>query len=79
MEAAGGKGEARIGVITAASSNAVENGDFYTKQFEKYGAAEAYWIPLHSGHPEGASDPLVILRVRLRSCAGQQLTRDLYP
>ncbi len=63
VEVSGGKNNAKIGIITAASADAVENGDYYANQFMEYGAHEAYWLPIHAGNPEGAYDQLVALRV----------------
>jgi cyanophycinase len=43
---AGGEGRAKIGVITAASSQARENGEHYKETFRRHGAADVQWIAL---------------------------------
>ena len=65
IELAGGKGVAKIGVITAASgspeddreagdpclaSNYQDNGDYYVEAFKQFGAAEAERIPIDIDH-----------------------------
>ncbi len=75
---AGGKGVARIGVITAASipesldpdagtskaSNSVANGTYYADLFRKtYGAADAQWIPIDLDHISNASSQSVVSQV----------------
>lgn len=66
VELCGGRGSAKIGIVTAASEDAIETGAFYKSQFEKFGAKEAYWIPIHQNDPGVAFDPLVALKVRTK-------------
>ncbi|MEV3928428.1 MULTISPECIES: cyanophycinase [unclassified Streptomyces] len=75
IDRAGGKGHARIGVLTAASvpesqdphagdpatcSNSACNGAYYADLFTRHGAADAQWIPVDIEHVAAAdSDRLV--------------------
>ena len=61
---AGGKGVARIGIITAASFTARKDGQFYVDLFLKqYGAADAEWIPIDRFHLENTKSPKVIAQI----------------
>lgn len=75
---AGGRGSARIGVITAASlpesqdpdagtaqaSNARANGLYYANLFKTtYGAADAQWIPIDLDHLGNASSATVVAQI----------------
>lgn len=75
---AGGRGVARIGIITAASipesqdpnagtssaSNARANGLFYANLFKTtYGAADAQWIPIDLDQVSNASSPAVVEQI----------------
>ncbi len=53
-------GTARIGIVTAASSDPADSGEWYVEQFLNYGAAEAYWIPVYVGNEDANSDPEVV-------------------
>lgn len=76
---AGGRGAARIGVITAASlpdsqdpragtpdaSNARDNGAYYARLFQdRYGAAEAVWLPIDLDRVAASADPAVVALTR---------------
>jgi len=61
----GGAGRARIGVITAASSRAAENGAYYQDVFRRHGAADVQWIPI--GQP--GQDSAALLR-QIRGMTG---------
>ena len=39
-------GEAGIGVLTAANSNAENSGNYYLEMFASWGARDPYWIPV---------------------------------
>ncbi|MFC6599718.1 cyanophycinase [Kitasatospora paranensis] len=75
---AGGAGSARIGVLTAASvppsqdpnaadpatcSNSACNGAYYADLFERYGAADAQWIPIDIEHVAAADSDAVVAQV----------------
>ncbi|MFF5175954.1 cyanophycinase [Micromonospora sp. NPDC000089] len=74
---AGGRGKARIGIVTAGApvpsedpdantpdcNNSVCNGDYYTKLFKTYGVADAQWIPIDLDHPGAAEDPAVVKQI----------------
>ncbi|KAJ3442190.1 cyanophycinase [Anaeramoeba flamelloides] len=51
-----------IGVITAASApeDAKENGEYYKKLFEKYGANKVDWIPIDLNHTSNNDNPDVV-------------------
>ncbi|MDJ0589601.1 MAG: cyanophycinase [Pleurocapsa sp. MO_226.B13] len=77
---AGGKGLAKIGVITAASSSPYDvppderdscsasnykaNGDYYVKAFKRFGAAEAERIPIDKDHICNKNSSEVVKQVR---------------
>lgn len=77
IQLAGGSGQARIGVITAASvpesadpdagtadaSNSRVNGEFYAELLEVYGAADAQWIPIDLDQISNNSNPQVIAQI----------------
>ncbi len=51
------QGKQRIGIITAASADAVINGEFYVDLFTKtYNVDQAEWIPIYSDNPDAAYD-----------------------
>ena len=58
-----GGSNARIGVVTAASGDPEDSGDYYKEMFSRYGAAEVYWIPVHEGNRGANSDPTVVANV----------------
>ncbi|MGY5036098.1 cyanophycinase [Streptomyces sp. 900116325] len=75
---AGGKGHARIGVLTAASlpesqdpnaddpatcSNSACNGSYYAGLFTRHGAADAQWIPADIDHVADADADRVVEQV----------------
>jgi cyanophycinase len=74
---AGGRGKARIGILTAAAvtpsedpdagtpdcNNSVCNGDYYATLFKGYGVADAQWIPIDIEHAAAANDPTVVAQV----------------
>lgn len=78
IDRAGGKGRARIGVLTAASvpesqdpnagdpascSNSACNGAYYADLFTRYGAADAEWIPVDLDHVAAADSDRVVAQV----------------
>ncbi len=77
IQLAGGSGQARIGVITAASipssqdpdagtanaRNAQANGEFYAELLETYGAADAQWIPIELDQISNNSNPQVVAQI----------------
>lgn len=78
IDRAGGRGHARIGVLTAASvprsqdphaddpatcSNSVCNGSYYSDLFTRHGAADAQWIPVDIEHVSAADSDLVVDQV----------------
>lgn len=78
VDQAGGKGVARIGIITAASipesqdpfrdtpqaSNSEDNGLFYANLFKtKYGVADAQWIPIDTDNLHNNSSPAVLKQI----------------
>ncbi|HZU68492.1 MAG TPA: cyanophycinase [Ktedonobacteraceae bacterium] len=61
---AGGKGVARIGIITAASFTPRKDGQFYVDLFLKhYGVADAEWIPIDRAHLNNTKSPKVIAQI----------------
>lgn len=64
----GGKGNARFGVISAASENPCCDEDsswaYYEAQLLKYGAAEVYYIPITIDTPANNSNPEVISHIK---------------
>ena len=60
----GGIGNARIGVITAASADPEDSAEFYTQIFLDYGASETYWIPVHEANNGANMDPDVVARTQ---------------
>ncbi|MER7459906.1 cyanophycinase [Micromonospora sp. NPDC126480] len=77
VQLAGGPGRARIGISTAAApvpaedpdadtpdcNNSVCNGEYYADIFERFGAADAQWIPIDLDRPEKADDPAVVRQI----------------
>ncbi|BAN49288.1 cyanophycinase [Metapseudomonas resinovorans] len=77
VQLAGGSGQARIGVITAASipesqdpdagtasaANSRANGEYYANLLRSYGAADAQWIPIDLDHIANNSNPQVIAQI----------------
>ncbi|WP_339081502.1 cyanophycinase [Pseudomonas sp. TMP9] len=77
IQLAGGSGQARIGVITAASvpesadpnagtveaKNSRANGEFYAQLLETYGAADAQWIPIDLDQLSNNSNPQVVAQI----------------
>ncbi|MFF0853158.1 cyanophycinase [Streptomyces sp. NPDC003280] len=78
IDRAGGKGHARIGVLTAASvpesqdpnagdpatcSNSACNGAYYADLFTRHGAADAQWIPVDIDHVSAADSDRVVAQV----------------
>ena len=77
IQLAGGNGQARIGVITAASipesddpdagtadaANSKANGEFYAQLLETYGAADAQWIPIDLDQISNNSNPQVVAQI----------------
>ncbi|MGW1588005.1 cyanophycinase [Streptomyces sp. NPDC002386] len=78
IDRAGGKGHARIGVLTAASvpesqdpnagdpatcSNSACNGAYYADLFTRHGAADAEWIPVDIDHVTEADSDRVVAQV----------------
>ncbi len=64
VKLAGGKGVAKIGIITAASATARKDGQFYVDLFLKhYGVADAEWIPIDRAHLENTKSPKVIAQI----------------
>ncbi|MFJ9352511.1 cyanophycinase [Streptomyces sp. NPDC101237] len=78
VDRAGGKGHARIGVLTAASvpesqdpnagdpakcSNSVCNGTYYADLFRRHGAASAEWVPVDLDHVAEADSDRVVAQV----------------
>ncbi|RKE23586.1 cyanophycinase [Streptomyces sp. TLI_171] len=78
VEKAGGRGTARIGVLTAASvpesqdpdagdpdacSNSHCNGLYYAGLFKHYGAADAQWVPVDIEHVDAADSDAVVAQV----------------
>ncbi len=64
IELAGGARVAKIGLITAASSNYKDNGEYYVKAFKKLGAADAQVIPLDLDHISNNKNPEVVEQVK---------------
>jgi cyanophycinase len=66
--AAGGKGNARFGVISAASENPCCDEDsswaYYESQLLKYGAAEVYYIPITVDSVGNNSNPDVVAHIK---------------
>ena len=77
IQLAGGSGQARIGVITAASipesddpdagtadaANSKANGEFYAQLLETYGAADAQWIPIDLDQISNNSNLQVVAQI----------------
>jgi cyanophycinase len=77
IQLAGGSGQARIGVITAASipesedpdagtpdaRNSKSNGEFYAALLETYGAVDAQWIPIDLDQISNNSNPQVVSQI----------------
>ena len=83
IEAGGGRGKARFGILTAASiapsqdryaddpdqcSSSSCNGDYYHELLQHYGAASAEWIPVDLDSRSAAED--AELAARVRRCTG---------
>ncbi|XP_035687664.1 cyanophycinase-like [Branchiostoma floridae] len=61
VELAGGRGHAKIGLVTAANINPENSAQYYNEMFQgRYGAAEATWIPIDIYRKENNSDPEVV-------------------
>ena len=60
----GGRGVARVGILTAASSQPVSQGREYKALFESYGVAEAYWIPIHENNKGAAMEKEVVENIK---------------
>ncbi|MHB9755288.1 cyanophycinase [Streptomyces sp. BYX5S] len=75
---AGGPGQARIGVLTAASvpesqdpnagdpatcSNSACNGAYYADLFKRHGAADAQWVPVDLDHIANADSDAVVAQI----------------
>merc|ERR1711953_542355 len=56
-------GDAGIGVLTAANSNAEKSGEYYLEMFSSWGAQDPYWIPVQEGDLAAAADPDVVARI----------------
>nr|WSW70817.1 cyanophycinase [Streptomyces sp. NBC_00995] len=82
IDRAGGKGRARIGVLTAASvpesqdphagdpatcSNSACNGAYYAGLFTRHGAADAQWIPVDIEHVAAADSDRVVEQINSMS------------
>ncbi|KAL3863804.1 hypothetical protein ACJMK2_005536 [Sinanodonta woodiana] len=62
---AGGRGAAKIGLIHASSADPQDSANFYRDIFvNKYGAAEANFIPIDLNHTSANSDPNVIQLIK---------------
>lgn len=78
IDQAGGKGIARIGIITAASipesqdphkdspqaANSEDDALFYAKLFKQYGAADAEWLPIDTQHVYNNSSPALLGKIK---------------
>ncbi|CAH1272462.1 Hypp4856 [Branchiostoma lanceolatum] len=61
VELAGGRGNAKIGLVTAANLNPENSAQYYQDMFQgRYGAVEATWIPIDIYRKENNSDPEVV-------------------
>jgi cyanophycinase len=77
IQLAGGSGQAKIGVITAASipesqdpdagtanaSNSKANGAYYANLLKSYGAVKAEWIPIDLDNIANSSNPTVVSQI----------------
>ncbi|PYC28196.1 cyanophycinase [Aquipseudomonas alcaligenes] len=77
IQLAGGSGQAKIGVITAASipesqdpdagtanaANSKANGLYYANLLKTYGAADAQWIPIDLDNIANSSNPTVVNQI----------------
>merc|ERR1711970_1449569 len=54
VELSGGKGSARIALVTSANANAESSGQYYIYMFMRYGAATVYWVPVQESDPGAA-------------------------
>ena len=77
IQLAGGSGQAKIGVITAASipesqdpdagtanaANSKANGLYYANLLKTYGAADAQWIPIDLDNIANSSNPTVVSQI----------------
>ncbi|KAK3585487.1 hypothetical protein CHS0354_003335 [Potamilus streckersoni] len=65
VQMAGGRGVAKIGLIHASSADPLDSANFYHDIFvNKYGAAEANFIPIDTNHTSANRDPNVIRLIR---------------
>jgi len=64
MQEAGGRGVAKVGILSAASSDPPGSGEAYREVFASVGAAETYWIPVHEDDIDAAFDEEVAAKVR---------------
>jgi len=60
VELSGGKGMAKIGVVTAASENPEEIFEYYVDMFSRFGAASVVWIPVQESDLGAAFDEDVV-------------------
>jgi cyanophycinase len=63
VELAGGRGVARVGVITASSGDPEDAWEYYSAQFERYGVASVEWVNVSSIDRENNRDPLVLATI----------------
>ena len=63
VDLSGGKGSAKIGVVTGASSDPSGRAEFYLQHFLDFGAVESYWVPVYIGNEGAAIDPEVVEKV----------------
>ena len=64
IELAGGDRGAKIGIITAASKNYEDKGEYSLKAFKKLGAADAQVIPIDIDHISNNENPDVVKQVK---------------
>ena len=60
VELSGGKGSARIAVVTSANANAESSGQYYKDMFKRYGAATVYWVPVQEADPGAGQSSEVV-------------------
>ena len=60
VELSGGRGVARIGVVTAGSEDPKSCGKYYEEIFTMYGAKTVYWIPVQEADPGAAHSVEVV-------------------
>lgn len=59
VELAGGKGSARMCVVTAASEDPLGSWVIYQALFQKYGVASVQWLPVDLAHKANNSNPVL--------------------